>query len=327
MDTMLTVLQLRVLHEMLRLGSVGAVAEALEITQPSVSLHLRNLRRRLDDPLFVRAGNGLVPTERALTLRAPTQAAIEAVAAVSRPAAPIDPASLRRAFRIAMTDASQVTLLPQLLAYLHSHAPHATLEVELLGRATHEGLREGRIDLALGYIPGLGSGIVHQRLFYQDWVCLASSPPPADPDAYACARHVEVASGTGAGLLHKALANRHMARNVALSLPGFLGLAAVLAQSDLVATVPRHTATVLARQNGLVVGVCPIPVDGFAVCHYWHERVGHDPAHRWLRSAVRACLAFDGVVDGTTQIADPDTEILPRADTFKHDGPGSYSAV
>ncbi|KAG5727290.1 hypothetical protein E4T56_gene10482 [Termitomyces sp. T112] len=139
--------------------------------------------------------------------------------------------------------------------------------------------------------------------------------------------HVEVASGTGAGLLHKALANRHMARNVALSLPGFLGLAAVLAQSDLVATVPRHTATVLARQNGLVVGVCPIPVDGFAVCHYWHERVGHDPAHRWLRSAVRACLAFDGVVDGTTQIADPDTEILPRADTFKHDGPGSYSAV
>lgn len=301
MDSLLTTLQLRVLHEMLRLGSVSAVAEALDITQPSVSLHLRNLRRLLDDPLFVRAGNGLVPTGRALTLRSPAQAALDAIAAVSRPTGPIDPATLQRSFRIAMTDASQVTLLPQLLAHMHNHAPHITIEVELLGRHTYAGLGEGRIDLALGYIPELGSGIVHQRLFYQDWVCLAAQALPADPEAYASARHVEVTSGTGAGLLHDALAARHIERRVMVRLPGFLGLAAVLTQTDLVATLPRHTAGVLARQNGLTIGECPITVDGFAVCHYWHERVGSDPTHRWLRSAVHACLAFDGVVGASPQ--------------------------
>lgn len=298
MDNLLTTLQLRVLHHMLRLGSVSAVADALDLTQPSVSLHLRNLRRLLGDPLFVRAGNGLVPTARALALRETAQAALDALAAVSRPVAVLDPASLRRRFRLAMTDASQVTLLPQLLAHVQQQAPHIVIEVELLGPGTHARLREGHIDLALGYMPDLGAGISSQRLFYQDWVCLTADAPPADATAYRVARHVEVMSGTGAGLLQVALASQGIMRDVALALPGFLGLAAVLAQTGMVGTLPRHTATVLARQTGLTIGPCPFPVDGFAVCQYWHERAGHDPEHRWLRQAIRACLAFDGVVDG-----------------------------
>jgi len=296
METLLTTPQLRVLHEMLRLGSVSGVADALDLTQPSVSLHLRNLRRILGDPLFVRAGNGLAPTERALALRAPTRDALNALAAVTRPAGGFEPESLSRGFRIAMTDASQVTLLPKLLAAIRATAPLVTLEVELLGRDTYAGLREGRIDLALGYIPDMPSGVMAQRLFYQDWVCLAATPPPTDRAAYTLARHVEVSSGTGSGLLHQAVSNAGIMRNVALSLPGFLGLATMLANSDLVATLPRHTATLLARDYGLQIGDCPFPIEGFAVCHYWHERVGSDQIHRWLRHLIHDGLAFDGVV-------------------------------
>ena len=299
MEELLTTAQLRVLHALLRLGSVSAVAEALDLTQPSVSLHLRNLRRRFNDPLFVRVGNGLAPTERALALLEPTQAALDALAALTRPSERLDPARMARRFRIAMTDASQVTLLPRLLAAIRQAAPLVRFEVELLGRDTRTSLREGQLDLALGFIPELSSGIVTQRLFYQDWVCLAAVPPPADRAAYAAARHVEVASGTGAGLLQHAMTEAGLERDMALSLPGFLGLAAVLAHTDLVATLPRHTATVLSRDHGLRIGACPVPIERFAVCHYWHERASADPAHRWLRQMVHGCLAFDGVVSAS----------------------------
>lgn len=118
----------------------------------------------------------------------------------------------------------------------------------------------------------LGRGVVNQRLFYQDWAGLAATGLPGNVTAYGAARHVEVTSGTDAGLLQKALAEQAITRPMALALPGFLGL---------------------------TIGACPCPVDGCAVCHPWHERAGHDPKHVWLRQAVRICLTFDGVAGGS----------------------------
>lgn len=298
--SLLTVEQLELLDLLLGCGSVSGAAQALGLSQPSVSIQLRKLRERLDDPLFVRSGNRLAPTARALALAAPVAEALAALARISEAPAQFDPVTSRKVFHLAMTDASQITLLPRLLARLRETAPGLTLEISLIGPALEADLREGRIDLAVGYLPMLRSGVMRQRLYRQDWACLTGGSWTADTplgrDEYARARHVEIASGTGSGLLDAGLRRAAIERQVALRLPGFLGLAGVMADSDLVATLPRHTARTLLAASPLHLRECPFEIEPFAVSQYWHERHAPDPAHRWLRETCHVLFDADYVV-------------------------------
>ena len=57
---------LRFFSALFRLGNVSPAAEALNISQPTGSLLLKKLREHFDDPLFVRIGQRMVPTQMIL---------------------------------------------------------------------------------------------------------------------------------------------------------------------------------------------------------------------------------------------------------------------
>ena len=59
---------LKVFEALMTEGSVTRAANALFMTQPAVSNALARLRDGLQDPLFVRSGNGVMPTQRAAVL-------------------------------------------------------------------------------------------------------------------------------------------------------------------------------------------------------------------------------------------------------------------
>ena len=101
---------------------------------------------------------------------------------------------------------------------------------------------------------------------------------------YAAEAHIGISSGTGYQLLDRALASQNISRRVLLELPGFLGLAAILSTTDLIATLPRHIGETLAHAAGLRVLPCPMPIPGFTVKQYWHARYHHDAANRWIRN-------------------------------------------
>ena len=84
-------------------------------------------------------------------------------------------------------------------------------------------------------------------------------------------------------LLRAALTRLGLERQIVLELPGFLGLAAVIAKTDLVATLPRHTSETMAKTNRLRVLPCPFAIASFVVKQHWHARYHHDLANRWLR--------------------------------------------
>lgn len=302
MSPLLTTDQLRLLDLLLASGSVTEAAQELGLSQPSVSIQLRKLREQLGDPLFVRSGNRLAPTARAQAMVAPLAEALAALSRVTQPPANFDPATSLRIFRLAMTDASQITLLPRLLARLRERAPRLTLEIGLIGPSLEADLRDDRIDLAFGYLPMLRRGVMRQRLYRQDWVCLTGQAWAEDAALglreYRSARHVEVASGTGSALLDTALRLAGIERGVALRVPGFLGLAGVMAGSDLVATLPRHTGRTLVASSNLRLRECPFEIEPFSVSQYWHERNTVDPAHKWLRETCHALFDADYVVTG-----------------------------
>jgi DNA-binding transcriptional LysR family regulator len=268
--------------------SVSRAAAALGQAQPTVSIWLGRLREELNDQLFVRTPSGMNPTPRADELIGTVRSAIELLQRLREGPPAYDPAEDPRRFRICMTDASHVTLLPQLLTKLRDKAPNARLEALPISPATGHLLESGEADLALGRLPSLESGFYQQTLYGQDWVCLAGRSRIAKGEftlaEYENAAHVAIVAGTGDDLLATSLTQSGIERRVVLELPGFLGLGAVIAGTDLIATLPRHTSETLAKANGLKVLPCPFPVASFLVKQHWHARYHHDPASQWLRS-------------------------------------------
>ena len=286
---------LRLFEQIYATRSVTRSAEVLGQSQPTVSIWLGKLRDRLGDALFVRTPEGMLPTPRAQALIGPVREALRALAEIAAPQAPFDPATSTRPWRICMTDASHATILPRLLARLRPLAPRAPITAVRIDDGTAAALQSGAADIAVGYIPGLDTGFYQQVLFEQDWICLVG---PGNTRigaaltlrAYREADHVATAGGTGAADLEAALARARVTRKVMLSLPGFLGLAATVSASDLVATLPRQIGELLARNAGLRVLACPFRVPPFTVKQHWHARFHQDPANRWLREQVAGLL-------------------------------------
>jgi DNA-binding transcriptional LysR family regulator len=268
--------------------SVTRAAEQLGLAQPTVSIWLGKLRQQLNDPLFVRTPSGMQPTPVADALIGTAREALESLRHLANWEATFDPATAERRFRICMTDASHITLLPQLLAHVRSTAPGVRLGAARIDAQTAQLLESGEADLALGLIPELGAGFYQQSLFTQDWVCLANAGHPRIADelslsAYEQEGHVGIVSGTGHRLLDAALERQHVVRRVVLELPGFLGLAAIVSSTDLLVTLPRQIGQTLARSAGLRVFPCPFPIPSFTVKQHWHARYHRDAGNRWLR--------------------------------------------
>ncbi|AOI62517.1 LysR family transcriptional regulator [Burkholderia territorii] len=271
--------------------SVTRVAEQLGQSQPTVSIWLGHLREYLHDPLFVRTPGGMAPTPQADALIGPCREILESLRRFTAWEIAFDPATAQRRFRICMTDASHITLLPRLLAHVRAQAPGVRLEAARIDGNTERALESGEADLAIGYVPWLGGGIYQQKLYDQDWVCLANRHHPRirgrlGGKQYRSEGHVAITAGTGAQLLEQALRQARIERDVVLELPGFLGLGAIIQSTDLITTLPRHIGETLAHASDLAVHACPIPVEGFAVRQHWHARYHHEAGNRWLRGLV-----------------------------------------
>lgn len=288
---------LRLLDALHASQSVTRTAERLGLSQPTISIALARLRKMLGDPLFVRTPQGMQPTPRTQDLMPAVRQVLDGMDLLASVTAQFDAASSERRFRIFMTDASHVTLMPRLFAQVRALAPGVKLEAATLGPDMAKALQSGEADLALGLIPTLDRGFYQQALFDQDWVCLCHADHPRigepfDLSHYLNEAHVGIVSGTGTQLLEDALKKLDKPRQVQLALPGFLGLPGILSTSDLVATLPRHIGETLARTAGLRVLPCPLAIESFTVKQYWHTRYHQDPANRWLRG-VCADLFLD----------------------------------
>jgi len=282
--------------EIYRTQSMTRAAERLGLSQPTASIWLGKLRRQWRDPLFVRTSAGMQPTPRADALIGPTRDALGSLRRISGNEPAFDPGAAQRNFRLCMTDASHITLLPRLLAQVRELAPGIRLDVAPISAATPHMLETGEADLALGYIPGLEAGFHEQRLYTQDFVCLVNAKHPRigatlTARAYREEAHIGILSSTSYTMLQSSLKRQGIDRRVQLELPGFLGLAAIVSSTDLVATVPRTIGESLAATGTIRVCACPVKIPTFTVKQYWHVRYHHDAGLRWLRGVCAMLFA------------------------------------
>lgn len=283
---------LRVFDAIRRSGSLSKAADRLGLSQPAVSQALARLRERFDDPLFVRTPQGMEPTPHATELLRLVARAIEAIEATMACQPVFDVALSRRVFRIGLTDIGQIVLLPQLLPHLRERAPRVEVEALNISDQTPSMLESGEIDLAVGFIAQFDARFYQQALFDERFVCLARSGHPRirdamSLDAYVAEEHVVVTtSGTGHLVLDRVALRLKIERKVALRIPSFLAVAAIVGATDLLCTVPKRAGLLMARHGDVCVWDLPFDLPAYTVRQHWHERQQHDPGCLWLRSTI-----------------------------------------
>ena len=292
--------------------NVTRAAERLGLTQQGMSGQLSRMRELFDDPLFVRARGGVVPTPRAEELEAAVRAALAGLEPLVSPGR-FDPAAFDGDATIAATDYALALILPPLLGRIRTEAPGLRLVIRPadVGSLAVD-LREARIDLAITIPQFTPPGLHSLHLFDERYVGAARAGHPllsgrtVSIDAFCDHPHLLVSPfrGDAAGPTDEALAAIGRTRRIGLVVPGFSVVGALLERTDLIAVLPERMIGAMRRD--LATFEPPVPVTGFRLGAYWPPRLHESPPHRWLREeigrAARTCNVFldNGASDSAT---------------------------
>lgn len=283
---------LKLLIVLVEEGSLTRAAERLDTTQSAVSHQLANLRRIVGDPLFVKAGRGVVATARAVELAERARGLLEGLR-VFADSETFDPAGLDGEFVIAANDFQRDLLLPRLLARLRTVAPRVRLRAIPSNVPGAELLREARCHLIVTPRPPPAGDVLQRRLFADRYVCFYDPAVRAAPAAlaeYLEAEHLTVVYESRGPLdIDRELAERSIARRFAAVVSNFSGIPPFLRGSRYLATLPSLLGREILRdfaQTGLPFPCAPMPM--YMV---WHQRDQRNPAHRWLREELAALAA------------------------------------
>lgn len=287
---------LKVFDEIYKTSSVSVASERLGISQASASITLRKLRDHFGDPLFSRTARGMQPTPRAQALQPLIRRVLEELEQARSSPDAFDPATAVRDFRICMTDISQVVLIPRLMNHLRVFAPGIRVQAETITSASARRLEEGEVDVAVGFMPSLDAGFYQQVLLAQHFVCVAAKGHPRvgaglTKAEYTRESHVVVdSSGSGYSVVDRILAADGVKRHIALAVPSFLGVARIVAETELIATVPLRFAEALQMRENINILPVPYAIPHYQVKLHWHERFNSDAGNTWLRRTVAECM-------------------------------------
>jgi DNA-binding transcriptional LysR family regulator len=285
----------RVFDALTQQRSVSGAAAALNLTQPAVSNALRRLRALTHDDLFVRTRRGMEPTAYSIAAGPSLAEGLRLIRASLERAAPFDPASTRRRFRMLMNEAGELVFLPRLLPWLQAHAPLMDIQVIQLPPTRYlEALETDQADLAIGSLKLKGEALVLKRLFDQRYLiaCRAGHPlieGAARPDyqKIAATPHVLVRLPNSQTTVLDLLERAHgWKTRVVLEVPHYMVLPGILEATDFVSVVPSLVAKELSRRAALATLPLPEPSPQITIRLAWHTRQQKDPGSRWLRQQI-----------------------------------------
>ena len=281
-------------------ASVTRAAERLGRSASAISHALAKLREIFDDELFVRAGQKLVPTAKALELAPTVHVILAGMESLLRPNKPFDPSLSVRDFAIAAGEAGELILVQPLRQRLQPLAPNVRLGwMKANGDENTDALRYGRchfvIDIEGG--PVQAPDIRALKLFDDR---LATLGRPGHPFAerkpravsFAAADHIAVDSLPAIALIDRALAERKLACNIAARVPSVLVGLLLALNSDALLTLPSSLALMLEKQFGAVRIAQPHGPVAFPLRLLWHSSYDRDECHQWVRSEL-SLLARD----------------------------------
>lgn len=279
-------------------SSVTGAADRMGLSQPRMSNALRRLREVFDDPILVRTGQQMAPTDRAITIVEHVRQGLSEIALGLTPDESFSPGKSNRVFTLMLSDYIANLVLPQVTRHISMVAPNVQIRLTpLVTNHARNALEDESCDLAFGFFAGLQGNLRITTLFRDATVCIVRASHPTLSKAITLEQfirfgHVMLADAPGAGstleqLCDAELNRQGLQRRVAVHAPTPYSMARIVASSDFIGSLPRRLAVEFSRSLPLQVVSSPLVLDSFEVSMAWHERMHKDPGHIWLRNLFR----------------------------------------
>lgn len=290
---------LRVFQAIDQERNLTRAARVLNLSQSAVSHALGRLRQALNDDLFVREGRGVAPTALSARLAPDIRAALDILQRSLRQDRDFDPARDVPQFTIAVNDELEPLLLPPVVRRLAATAPDIRVaSVRFERRSLKTDLAAGRLDLAVDVAQPTRAEISHAPLIRDGFCVVAARRRRLTEASYLRARHVTVSSRrTGYSMEDWLLAGRGYQRDVVMRCQHYEAACRVVADSELLLTMPRRHANALNQALGgrLALMPVPLPVPEYELHLYWDRQRDQDAGNRWLREQILALAGEKGV--------------------------------
>lgn len=277
------------LDALLEEGSVAGAAARLHVTPPAMSRSLGRIRKATGDQILVRTGRSMVPTTRALAIRAEVHALVQQAHRLLSEQQALDLATLDRVFTVRWHDALTAACGSALTSAVHRQAPGVRLRLPAEPGTDDAELRRGEVDLeSSSGTPALPD--IRHRLVGRDRLVVAVRPGhpltagPLTIERYAAAEHLTVSRrGSLRDPIDDALTAHGLERRVVAAGPTAAFALQLALDTDLVVTLPDAVTRTAREQLGLATLPPPLPLPDVPLYLLWHQRYDDDRAHVWLR--------------------------------------------
>lgn len=269
------------------------------IGQPAMSAALARLRVLFQDPLLVRTSAGMMPTQRALEISHQVKQIFTLIETSLVPVSSgFEPTQVNAHINIAASEGIAFLFMPRVMAYLRSHAPGIQVTVRPSdNRRLREYLEEDQCDIALSFVRSPPPNLRSMKIYPQRLYCIASKSHPEirkalSLDTYLRYPHVswsadQVPYPSIEIMVDDALRKRNLTRVIGMRIPSILSTPAVVAATDMIATVPERIARHSIAFLPIQILRSPVELGEADISMFWHEKTQRDPLRSWLRTIIR----------------------------------------
>ncbi|WP_298438964.1 LysR family transcriptional regulator [uncultured Ferrimonas sp.] len=284
----------RVFRAVAESGSTSAAAQQLHLTQSAVSHALGRLRTQVGDPLLVKQGRGLVLTHHGRDILPKVCMALDGLQLCQRSGDSFDPAQSDLEFHLGFRDLLEAMLLPPLMAQLQQLDSGINLAASRVrGSELEQQLRDGNVDVVVDIEQSVSEQIASRR-YGSEPLCVVARPQHPQLNAgqitmadYVAAGHVLVTlERSERTFVEQRMEGIGSKRKVRLYCETYYAAASVVAQTDLLLTMPQSFARQLSQQLPLQVVPLPFACEPLPVRLYWRRANSEEPAIRWLLDSI-----------------------------------------
>ncbi|OAL79273.1 LysR family transcriptional regulator [Acinetobacter sp. SFB] len=272
--------------------SISKSAQILSITQSAASHALQRLRQHLQDDLFVRAGNKMLPTPFAEQIYPVIKNALIAIQGISLQKQNFD-SSMVQTLKIAVHDEIEPIIFPKLVTHFHQlNLAIQFSSIKLDRKNVVTDLATQQIDFVIDLEQNFGEKIQFEKLV-QDQFVVCTQQQSMTEDIYLASPHIGVSSRRTGVLIEDIYLNRkQFSRQVFLRCQHYSTALQILSQqSQAILTIPKHILVHLQLIGGLNIFDVPVELPNLDMGMYWHKDLELNLRHKFLRSEISKIFA------------------------------------
>lgn len=272
-----------------RLGSLTKAAASLALSQSTLSYTLERMRSVFKDPLFVRQGRGIVPTQRCDELVPELELILGTFKTLTQPQE-FDPATTTEKVVISCNYYERAVLFPAILRRIRAEAPGLRVKIITSETQGHQQLLNKDCDVLLSPVVTDLSGLMTRSLLHDKYVCILRNDDPRAADFkledYSQGEHLTVNYDQGWRPFYMdKLEQMGIDLERSIEVPSLGSAPSLMETGQLIMTVPSRLAREFAPT--CIAVEAPFEVT-FELRMYWAARSHDTPIIRWLRSRIIA---------------------------------------